>query len=79
MCIRDSGTRPNSSNAILGLHVYADGVVACSGTNIYFSQDGDSWLQINKASVDAGGDNYSTFGGRSAATKCLSCITQYLG
>ena len=63
------GTRPNSSNAILGLHVYADGVVACSGTNIYFSQDGDRWLQINKASVDAGGDNYSTFGGRSAAAR----------
>ena len=63
------GTRPNSSNAILGLYVYADGLIACSGTNIYFSQDGDSWLQINKASVDAGGDNYSTFGGRSAAVR----------
>ena len=33
------GTRPNSSNDILGLHVYADGVIACSGTNIYFSLD----------------------------------------
>ena len=63
------GTRPNSSNAILGLHVYADGVVACSGTNIYFSQDGNSWLQINMASVDAGGDNYSTFTGRSASAR----------
>ena len=63
------GTRPNSSNDILGLHVYADGVIACSGTNIYFSLDGDSWLQINKASVDAGGDNYSTFTGRSAAAR----------
>ena len=37
------GTRPNSSNDIIGLHVYADGVVACAGTNIYFSLDGDSW------------------------------------
>ena len=63
------GTRPNSSNAILGLYVYADGLIACSGTNIYFSQDGDSWLQINKASVAGGGDNYSTFGGRSAAAR----------
>ena len=63
------GTRPNSSNDILGLHVYADGVIACSGTNIYFSLDGDSWLQINKASGDAGGDNYSTFTGRSAAAR----------
>jgi len=63
------GTRPNSTNAILGLQVYADGVIACSGTNIYFSQDGDSWLQINKASVSGSGDNYSTFGGRSAAAR----------
>ena len=63
------GTRPNGANPILGLHVYADGVIACSGTNIYFSQDGNSWLQINKASVDAGGDNYSTFTGRSAAAR----------
>ena len=36
------GTRPNSSNDIEGLHVYADGVIAAAGTNIYFSQDGDS-------------------------------------
>jgi len=63
------GTRPNGANPILGLHVYADGVIACSGTNIYFSQDGDSWLQINMASVAGGGDNYSTFTGRSAAAR----------
>ena len=63
------GTRPNSGNAILGMHVYADGVIACSGTNIYFSLDGDSWLQINKASVDAGGDDYTAFTGRSASAR----------
>ena len=63
------GTRPNSSNDIIGLHVYADGVVACAGTNIYFSLDGDSWLQINKASVAGGGDDYSTFTGRSASAR----------
>jgi len=63
------GTRPNSANPILGLKVYADGVIACSGTSIYFSQDGDSWLQINMASVAGGGDNYSTFTGRSAAAR----------
>ena len=63
------GTRPNSGNAIKGLQVYADGLVTCSGTNIYFSQDGDSWLQLNKASVSGSGDNYSTFTGRSAAAR----------
>ena len=63
------GTRPNSSNDIEGLKVYADGVVACSGTNIYFSLDGDSWLQLNKGSVSGSGDNYSTFTGRTAVTR----------
>jgi len=63
------GTRPNSTNEILGLKVYADGVIATSGTNIYFSQDGDSWLQINKDSVSGSGDNFSTFSGRSTLTR----------
>ena len=47
-----SAARPNSSNAIKGLQVYGDGVIACTGTNVYFSQTGTSWLQLNKASVD---------------------------
>ena len=63
------GTRPNTDNDVFGLHVYADGLIACVGTNIYFSQDGDSWLQINKDSVASGGDNYSTFGGRSTLAR----------
>ena len=63
------GTRPNSANDIEGLQVYADGVIAAAGTNIYFSQDGDSWLQINKASVAGGGDNYSAFTGRSTLAR----------
>ena len=28
--------RPNSSNRILGIAVYGDGLIVCSGTNIYF-------------------------------------------
>ena len=58
-------TRPNSGNKILGLEVYADGLIVCSGDGIFFSVDGASWLQINRASVHASGDNYSTFTGRS--------------
>ena len=30
-------TRPNSDNDILGIFVYGDGVVVCSGTDIHFS------------------------------------------
>ena len=65
----DSAARPNSSNSILGMFVYADGVVVCAGTNIYFSEDGTSWLQINRASVAGGGDNHTTFTGRSTLAR----------
>ena len=65
----DNAARPNSTNAIIGLFVYADGLIACSGTNIYFTLDGVTWLQINRSSVDAGGDNYSTFTGRGTLTR----------
>ena len=64
-----SAARPNGSNKILGLQTYADGVIACSGTNIYFSQTGTSWLQINRASVSGSGDNHTTFTGRSTLAR----------
>jgi hypothetical protein len=63
-------TRPNGGEVILGMAVYADGVIVCSGTGIFFSIDGeDTWLQLNKASVASGGDNYSAFTGRSVAAR----------
>jgi len=78
----DDATKPNSTNAILGLFVYADGLIACSGTNIYFTLDGETWLQINKASVAGGGDDYTAFTGRSslARTNQAQCnFTEYEG
>ena len=71
------GTRPNTDNDVFGLHVYADGLIACVGTNIYFSQDGDSWLQINKDSVASGGDNYSTFTGRSTLARTSQDLASF--
>ena len=62
-------TRPNSDEDILGIFVYGDGVVVCSGTDIHFSLDGSTWIQINKDSVHGNGDNYTTFTGRSALTR----------
>ena len=62
-------SRPNGNTSLLGLAVYADGLIACSGTNIYFTNDGSTWLQINKDSVAGGGDNYSTFNGRSVLSR----------
>jgi len=57
------------STAILGVFPYADGVIVTAGTNIYFSNTGTSWVQINRSSVSGSGDNYSTFTGRSALTR----------
>jgi len=70
-----SAARPNSANTVLGIKTYADGVIVCSGTDIFFSNDGATWLQINRASVHSSGDNYSTFTGRSilARTGQLQC------
>ena len=64
-----STARPNGSNAVLGIQPYADGVVVCSGTDMFFSNDGASWLQINRSSVSSSGDNHSTFTGRSVLTR----------
>jgi len=65
----DSATRPEANEKILGCFVYGDGVIVCVGTNIYFSQDGTSWLQINRSSVAGGGDDYATFTGRAVLTR----------
>ena len=78
----DDATRPNGSNAIIGLLVYADGLIACSGTNVYFTLDGITWLQINKGSVAGSGDDYTAFTGRSvvARTSQAECnFTVYEG
>jgi len=66
---RFGNSNPNGTNPILGLFVYADGLIATSGTNIYFTLDGSTWLQINKASVAGSGDDYSTFNGRSTLAR----------
>lgn len=62
----ENATRPESGQKILGCFVYADGVIVCVGTNIYFSQDGTSWLQINRSGVANSGDTYSAFTARAA-------------
>ena len=63
-----SATRPNTTEDILGCFVYADGVIVCSGTGIFFSQDGITWLQINRLSA-GGGDDYTTFTGKALSAR----------
>ena len=62
-------TQPTGgTTTILGVFPYADGVVVCAGTDIFFSNDGATWLQINKLSHSSG-DNYTTFTGKSVITR----------
>ena len=57
-----------STTTILGTQPYADGVVVTAGTNIYFTQDGITWLTINRLSAGSG-DDYATFTGKSIAAR----------
>ena len=58
-----------STTNILGVIPYADGVIACAATGIYFSQDGTSWLNVSRSSVAGSGDNYTAFTGRSTLAR----------
>ena len=63
-----SATQPTGSDDnIQGIFPYADGVIACAGNQIFFSNDGINWLIINKLSA-GGGDDYTTFVGKSEVT-----------
>lgn len=65
-----SAVQPTGGTAtILGVFPYADGVIVTAGTNIYFSNTGTSWLQINRSSVSNSGDNYTAFTGRSTLAR----------
>ena len=43
-----NNTPDGTSSNIEGIQSYAKGVVACQGTNIYYSADGTTWTQVNK-------------------------------
>ena len=65
-----NATRPTgSATNILGTFPYADGVIVTASTGIFFSNDGQNWLNIGRASVDASGDNHTAFTGRSTLTR----------
>ena len=64
-----SATQPTGSDTqIFGTMPYGDGVIVCADTGIYFSQDGITWLQINRISA-GGGDNYTTFTGKALSVR----------
>ena len=65
-----NATRPTgSATNILGTFTYADGVIVTASTGIFFSNDGQNWLNIGRASVAGSGDNHTAFTGRSTLTR----------
>lgn len=44
-----------AASEIFGVSKYADGIIACQGSSIYFSTDGTTWIKVNK-DLAAGGD-----------------------
>lgn len=55
------GSKPNGTNTILGLMAYAGGLIACSGTGIFWTVDFVTWIQINRGVIADGEKNYTDF------------------
>jgi len=47
-------TRPEGASRILGVIPYGLGVVACVDTSVYYTEDGTTWLQINRNTGQSG-------------------------
>ena len=63
-----TNTPDNTATNIEGIHTYAKGVVACQGSNIYYSPDGNTWTQVNK-------DTYQTQTGTVSVTAGSPTVT----
>ena len=76
-----SSTVTGGSNQVEGIFAYAKGVIACAGSNIYYSTNGNSWTQINKdtyqaqtgtVTVSSGSATVSAHGGSTSFTTDFS-------
>ncbi|MCB1713389.1 MAG: hypothetical protein KDH96_13255, partial [Candidatus Riesia sp.] len=75
-----SSTRPAGDTEILGIHPYALGYVVCAGTNVYYTEDGITWIQVNKDTGEAGDieanlSGLSTLGRTNQAQAYFTLIT----
>ena len=65
-----TATQPTGgTDTILGVFPYADGVIVCVSDDIYFSNDGATWLQINRQGVSSSGDTHTEFTARSIVNR----------
>ena len=49
-----SATRPETNKIVHGIFPYALGIVVCIDTSIYYTEDGITWLQINRDTTHTG-------------------------
>tara|TARA_R110002074_G_scaffold91272_3_gene199689 strand:+ start:3766 stop:5403 length:1638 start_codon:yes stop_codon:yes gene_type:complete len=72
-------TRPfgATDTKVLGVQAYADGIIVTGSDGIKFSNDGTTWIDINKTGVATAGDNYATFTGRSNLTRANQKQTDF--
>tara|TARA_R110000772_G_scaffold36709_6_gene87671 strand:+ start:75 stop:1679 length:1605 start_codon:yes stop_codon:yes gene_type:complete len=52
-----SAVKPEGNKQILGVQPYGAGVVVCVDTSIYYSEDGITWVQVNKNLANGGNDS----------------------
>ena len=67
-----AGAAPDNTiytDKILGIEGYMGGGVVCSGTNIFFTQNGADAIRINRSSVASDGDSFSAFQDRDIAAR----------
>jgi len=51
-----SAVKPGGATQIYGVQAYGEGVVVCVDSEIYYSEDGITWTQVNKDLVGGGND-----------------------
>jgi hypothetical protein len=49
-----SATQPDGSNPILGIEAYADGIIVCVNDGVYYTEDGITWIQVNRDAPEPG-------------------------
>jgi len=72
-----SSTRPESSNKILGIYPYGLGVIVCVDTSVYYSEDGITWLQVNKDTT-SGGKTLAQMPGTAALDRPVQGRAQFI-
>jgi hypothetical protein len=64
-----SATQPSgASDDILGVHVYALGLVVAVSDDVYYSEDGISWINVNR-DTGAGGSTEAALSGDSVLAR----------